>query len=102
MVKNPQAEQKIFEEIKSVLGQDVTELSDEEIMSRVNYETLSKFEYLESALLETLRLHPSVPQLVRFATQDIKLDNGKTINKGDVCVYVCVCLFDVLYMHVTL
>eukprot|EP01084_Bolivina_argentea_P246296 412223_1 len=42
--------------------------------------------YLESTLLETLRLHPAVPFLIRFAMEDVELPNGNIIRKGDEVV----------------
>ena len=87
LVQHPEIEQKIYDEIVSILGENASQMSDEDIVSKLDYETLSKFNYLESALLETLRLYPSVPHLVRFATRDIELDDGKVIKKGDVCIH---------------
>merc|ERR1712228_253740 len=44
----------------------------------------SYFKYLEASLLETLRIHPPVPFLVRFAVRDVQLPGpeGHIIEKG--------------------
>ena len=59
----------------------------------ITYDNVSQFKYLECVLLEALRLHPSVPVLLRFATREIKLKNGQTIHKNDVCFFVLCCCF---------
>ena len=51
----------------------------------ITFKNANDFKYLEACLLETLRLHPSAPWLVRFAKHDIKLANTSyVIKKGEV------------------
>jgi len=72
--ENEWVQEKIVEEI----GQHITgDLTD------IDYNAINKCQYLESAFLETLRLRPSVPHLVRYAKIDIELPNGDVIRKGD-------------------
>jgi cytochrome P450 len=40
---------------------------------------------MEGVVLETLRLHPSVPKDVKEAVADDVLPDGTRIKKGDVC-----------------
>jgi cytochrome P450 len=39
--------------------------------------------------LESLRLHPSVPTLIRFAVEDIECPEGEIIRKGDGVIIYC-------------
>jgi len=52
-----------------------------------DYATISKLNYLQNCLLETLRLYPSVPHLARFIKSDIHIQiNDKEevfLHKGD-------------------
>ena len=50
-----------------------------------DYGVVNECEYLECYFLETLRLRPSVPHLVRYAKVDIELpgEGGHVIRKGD-------------------
>ena len=50
---------------------------------KLQYDTIGKCKYLENSFLETLRLRPSVPHLVRYAKVDIPLPNGDVIRKGN-------------------
>ena len=75
---NGDIENKIREEINRVCG--VKNGSNDG--SNVSYESMKSLKYLECAFLETLRLHPSVPHLVRKAVSDIKYKDY-IIRKGD-------------------
>jgi len=81
---NPDIGEAILKEINSVVGtstKNETESNSNELP--LTFEQMSKMNYLEAVLLETLRLHPSVPSLLRFAQEDIRLPEGEIIRKGD-------------------
>ena len=63
---NGKVEEKIRQEIKTVLARN----GETGIGDSTSYKTMSELKYLECAFLETLRLHPSVPHLVRRAVSD--------------------------------
>lgn len=71
-----------YKNIQNYYGDDNTEENVQQ--SKVSY-----FKYLEAALLETLRIHPAVPFLLRFAVRDVKLPgpNGYIIKKGQAAVF---------------
>ena len=71
--ENLWVQQKILDEIAQHIPNDGV----------MDYNVINKCSYLESAFLETLRLRPSVPHLVRYAKIDIVLPNGDIIRKGD-------------------
>eukprot|EP01084_Bolivina_argentea_P276886 472552_1 len=79
-----QIEMNIRGEIKNVFGRK----QYEENTFDLTFKKVAKCNYIEWCLLETLRIYPSVPHLVRTALKDIKTYNGHTIKKGDE-VYAC-------------
>jgi len=74
--QNKEIEKNVLKEINEVIPPHIQD-------SEINYEMINKCHYLECCLLETLRIRPSVPHLVRFAKVDIPLPDGHTIRKGD-------------------
>jgi len=59
-------------DIKAKILEEINE------MGRISYDNLNnKLKYLEGALLETLRLFPAVPTLVRMAKKDVQLPGDK-------------------------
>merc|ERR1712013_298084 len=68
---------KVYAEIDALFGADGT--------ANLDYSTVNSCSYLECCFLETLRLRPSVPHLVRYAKVDIALPGkeGHIIRKGD-------------------
>ncbi len=52
-----------------------------------NYESVSQLSYLEAALLETLRLHPSVPSDSKDAVKDDTLPDGTFVPAGITVAY---------------
>ncbi|KAH8420594.1 hypothetical protein KR009_011945, partial [Drosophila setifemur] len=70
---HPVEQQKCFEEIRSVFGEDKA--------TPVTYELLNKLHYVDLCVKETLRLYPSVPLLGRRVIEDCDI-NGKLIPAG--------------------
>ncbi|KXJ70559.1 hypothetical protein RP20_CCG023150 [Aedes albopictus] len=71
---NPHVQDKIYEEIVSVLGKNHKSVE-------LTYQLLQEFKYLEMAIKEGLRLFPSVPFIGRNLVEDIDLD-GFTLPAG--------------------
>lgn len=71
--ENSKIEENIMKEINQYIGDSVD----------LDYNVISNCQYLESSFLETLRLRPSVPHLVRYAKTDIPLPTGNIIRKGN-------------------
>eukprot|EP01084_Bolivina_argentea_P009409 17567_1 len=68
--------------IKNKVYNEINELIGSDSAYEVCYDDVcNKLQYLEACLLETLRLHPVVPWLIRYAQEDVKLPsivvNGK-------------------------
>lgn len=84
LTQHPEVEAKILEEIKSVLADPTLMQDDEAVSGQVGkYLSLVRSSpYLEAALLETLRLHPSVPQDDREALADDTFPDGTRVPKG--------------------
>lgn len=78
---HPEAEKKLLEEIKEVIGDS----------PYPSYEQLQQLKYTEACVYEALRLYPSVPTIGRTTTEDIMIESGGTdyrIPKGsDVLVW---------------
>lgn len=63
----PQIQQKVFEELRSTFGDDLS--------APVAMQELNSLSYLELVIKETLRLYPSVPFFGRKATEDLVFEN---------------------------
>lgn len=85
---HPHVEQKIIEEIKTVLSnsrnQENIELSD--VIFTV--EELKQMHYLQAALSEALRLYPSVPVDHKEVVEDDQFPDGTSLKKGAKVLYV--------------
>ncbi|XP_055827733.1 cytochrome P450 89A2-like [Solanum dulcamara] len=83
LVKNPSIQEKLYQEIASVVGKKQNKLTDEEV---VEEEDVQKMPYLKAVVLEGLRRHP--PSHVLFphtVTEEVELNgyvipNNATIN----------------------
>lgn len=64
LCKNPTIQEKIAKEVREA-AQINDDLSINEVVSKINEESLDKMQYLQAALTETLRLYPAVPQVKR-------------------------------------
>ncbi|KAF5277799.1 hypothetical protein FQR65_LT03779 [Abscondita terminalis] len=71
--KHPEIQQRVFEELNNVLGNDKT--------VQFTYDNLQKLKYLEQVIKEVLRFYPPVPYFSRIITEDVTYD-GKIIPKG--------------------
>ncbi|KAG5355743.1 Cytochrome P450 52A13 [Yarrowia sp. B02] len=88
LARHPDKWTKLREEILSTFGSG----SD---LSLITFEALKRCEYLRFVINETLRLYPSVPVNVRYATRDTTLPRGGgpgesqpiLVRKGSVVVY---------------
>lgn len=76
---HPEVEAKVIEEVDQVMG---TLSSLDEPHIPVTYEHSHNMPYLEAALYETLRLHPSVPIEGREALEPDVLPNGIKVPAG--------------------
>ncbi|KAJ2952060.1 hypothetical protein O0L34_g4324 [Tuta absoluta] len=71
--RNQDVQEKVYQEIKSVLG-DSTE--------NITMEDLKKLEYMDAAIREAMRLYTPVPVVLRRVTHDITLPSGVIIPAG--------------------
>lgn len=65
IAKNPEVQQKLYEECELVLGDDLSQ--------RLTMAELNQLEYLEKVIKESLRLFPAVPFFARYMTEDVLL-----------------------------
>ncbi|KAH0668432.1 hypothetical protein KY289_022925 [Solanum tuberosum] len=96
VMNNPRVEEKIVHEIITVLkktrgedmgGSKVTHsIESQEIQEwmkdPLTYEEVNSLVYLHATLLETLRLYPAVPKIVRYAICDDILPDGTYVPAG--------------------
>lgn len=65
LAKHPEVQQKAFEEIRNVIGDDVNK--------KVTQKDLNDLHYLELVIKETLRLYPSVPVYGRKISENVEI-----------------------------
>uniref|UniRef100_A0AAG5CXD5 Cytochrome P450 n=1 Tax=Anopheles atroparvus TaxID=41427 RepID=A0AAG5CXD5_ANOAO len=73
LAKNPDVQQRVFEEVRSIVGDDRSQ--------RVTLAMLNDMSYLDLVIKETLRLYPSVPMIGRKMIETTEI-NGKTFPAG--------------------
>ncbi|XP_049530224.1 cytochrome P450 4d1-like [Anopheles darlingi] len=73
LAKNPDIQQKVFDEVRNIVGDDRTQ--------PVTMAMLNEMSYLDLVIKETLRLYPSVPMIGRKMYQTTEI-NGKIIPSG--------------------
>ncbi|XP_045780380.1 cytochrome P450 4C1-like [Maniola jurtina] len=71
----PEVQQKIFEELHNVFGDDDRDVTKQD---------LSQLVYLEAVLKESMRFYPVAPVIIRRLDQDVKLRNC-TLSKDRAC-----------------
>jgi len=73
LAENPEAQEKLYEEIKAVTGDSETVTADH----------FASMKYMQKVMQETLRLYAVIPTLSRCATEDVHIPEAKmTIPKG--------------------
>lgn len=65
LAMNPDIQQKVFNEVSSIMGNDPS--------TAFTYNNLQDFKYLEMVIKESLRLHPSVPVIGRRPLETIQI-----------------------------
>ncbi|KAF8028234.1 hypothetical protein BT93_E0979 [Corymbia citriodora subsp. variegata] len=88
LCKHPLVQQKIVDEIKDVIGDQVTEANPDCFVERITDPALDQMHYLHATLTETLRLYPAVPLDGRCAETDDVLPDGFHVKKGDNINYL--------------
>ncbi|XP_044742419.1 cytochrome P450 4C1-like [Chrysoperla carnea] len=76
LANHTEVQDKILEELYSVVGEDI---------SKISYTDLQSLKYLEMCIKETLRLYPSVPFIARTLTEPLELKDGVVLPKGLLC-----------------
>jgi long-chain fatty acid omega-monooxygenase len=54
---------------------------------RLTYYALQSLKYMDAFIMEVLRLHPSVPKLIKFAVKEDVLPDGTRVKPGDGMSY---------------
>jgi len=79
LIRRPDVVEAIRKEVASVIGEgDDTDYS---------LETLGKLKYTHCVIMEVLRLHPSVPNILKFCVRDDTLPDGTFIPAGSSMCY---------------
>ncbi|XP_021825693.1 cytochrome P450 704C1-like isoform X2 [Prunus avium] len=86
--KNPLIQEKVVQEVRDVVGNQVGEAKINEFVENITDGTLEQMHYLHAALTETLRLYPAVPIDGRCAEVDDILPDGFRVSKGDGVNYM--------------
>lgn len=73
MAKHPDVQQKVFDEVRNIVGDDRTR--------PVTMSMLNEMHYLDLVIKETLRLYPSVPMIGRKMIETTEI-NGKVFPAG--------------------
>ncbi|KAL5983278.1 hypothetical protein ACLOJK_017362 [Asimina triloba] len=87
IIKHPRIEAKILSEIAAVLEQSRGADRGKWVEEPLTFEELEKLVYLKSALAETLRLYPSVPEDSKYAVSDDVLPDGTFVPAGSSVTY---------------
>ena len=87
--RHPEVQQKIIEEIKTVLGTDKERA--------VSLRDLGELKYLECVIKESLRLYPPVPIIGRYFTEDVIIRGNKIPAGTNFTVGIYVTLRDPMY-----
>ncbi|KAL2763323.1 cytochrome P450 4F2 precursor, partial [Daubentonia madagascariensis] len=66
--------------------QEVRELLRDREPKEIEWDDLAQLPFLTMCIKESLRLHPPVPTISRYCTQDIVLPDGRVIPKGVICL----------------
>lgn len=86
LARHPQVQQKVFEEIQQVIGND----KDKPITMR----ELQDLKYLDVVIKESLRMYPPVPMIGRITEQEMEMGEFEVINNiGNRIHNICFPLF---------
>ncbi|XP_023372977.1 docosahexaenoic acid omega-hydroxylase CYP4F3 isoform X2 [Otolemur garnettii] len=66
--------------------QEVQELLRDREPLEIEWDDLAQLPFLTMCIKESLRLHPPVPVISRYCTQNIELPDGRVIPKGVICL----------------
>ncbi|KAL3522333.1 hypothetical protein ACH5RR_015167 [Cinchona calisaya] len=87
VMTNPRVEQKIINELSSVLqdtrGEDREKWTEEPLV----FDEADRLVYLKASLAETLRLYPSVPEDFKYVVSDDVLPDGTRVPAGSTVTY---------------
>ena len=92
LANNPEKQNILYQEIVSEIQKLKEESNETDICKLVTFESLSRFEYLNAVIKESLRLTPPASIIERRAENDIKLEtnDGKiklNVKKNDI-IYI--------------
>ncbi|KAM6578184.1 hypothetical protein CsatB_030021 [Cannabis sativa] len=87
VMNHPEVEEKIVKEISTVLKETRGEDIDKWLEEPLEFDEADKLVYLKSALAETLRLYPSVPQDFKYVVYDDVLPDGTFVPSGSTVTY---------------
>ena len=73
IAKHPEVQQKVFDEIVSVFGND--------LKKQATISDLNDLKYLDLVIKETLRLHPSVGLFGRKALEEVEISKNNYWNQ---------------------
>jgi cytochrome P450 len=82
----PAAEAALLREARAALGPGIAAPGG--VAAAAGYEAVKRLRYARAVLLETLRLHPSVPKNVKFAVRDDVLPGGPAVPAGAGVLWV--------------
>ncbi|XP_053441874.1 cytochrome P450 4F2 isoform X2 [Nycticebus coucang] len=66
--------------------QEVQELLRDREPKEIEWDDLAQLPFLTMCIKESLRMHPPVPVISRYCTQNIELPDGRVIPKGVICL----------------
>ncbi|KAA8543759.1 hypothetical protein F0562_022064 [Nyssa sinensis] len=87
VMNNPQVEEKIIDEISTVLRDTRGEDRHSWIEEPLVFDEADRLVYLKAALAETLRLYPSVPEDFKYVVSDDVLPDGTQVPAGSTVTY---------------
>ncbi|XP_009763725.1 cytochrome P450 86A1-like [Nicotiana tabacum] len=87
VMNNRHVENKIIEEISTVLNESRGEDCEKWIEEPLVFDEADKLIYLKAALAETLRLYPSVPEDFKYVISDDVLPDGTWVPAGSTVTY---------------
>ncbi|PIN01955.1 Cytochrome P450 CYP4/CYP19/CYP26 subfamily [Handroanthus impetiginosus] len=87
VMNTPRVEQKVIEEIASVLQETRGKNPQSWIEEPLTFDEADRLVYLKAAIAETLRLYPSVPEDFKYVVKDDVLPDGSKLPAGSTVTY---------------